>query len=72
MNSNSDILNPVGLLSAIFTTPVGLIGVLFVGLKLTGCINWSWWMVTLPFCGGFSIFLFLGILVGVFGFFLNE
>lgn len=28
---------------------IGLLGVLFVGLKLTGVINWSWWLVTLPF-----------------------
>lgn len=30
---------------------VGLLGVLFVGLKLGGIINWSWWLVTLPFWG---------------------
>jgi hypothetical protein len=30
---------------------LGLLGVLFVGLKLTGHINWSWWLVTLPFWG---------------------
>ncbi|MGL5716809.1 MAG: hypothetical protein ACRCX2_27585 [Paraclostridium sp.] len=28
---------------------VGLLGVLFIGLKLTGFINWSWWFVTMPF-----------------------
>jgi len=28
---------------------IGLLGVLFVGLKLTGYIDWSWWLVTLPF-----------------------
>lgn len=26
-----------------------LLGVLFVALKLTGHIDWSWWYVTLPF-----------------------
>jgi len=26
-----------------------LLGVLFVGLKLTGYIAWSWWFVTAPF-----------------------
>lgn len=26
-----------------------LLGLLFVGLKLTGHIEWSWWLVTLPF-----------------------
>jgi hypothetical protein len=27
----------------------GLLGVLFVGLKLTHYIDWSWWWVTAPF-----------------------
>jgi hypothetical protein len=38
---------------------VGLLGVLFVGLKLTGHIDWSWWWVTLPFWGGFVIVLLI-------------
>lgn len=29
----------------------GLLGVLFIGLKLTGYINWSWWWVTAPLWG---------------------
>lgn len=28
---------------------LGLLGVLFVGLKLTGYIGWGWWLVLLPF-----------------------
>lgn len=27
----------------------GLLGVVFVVLKLTGVIDWSWWWVTAPF-----------------------
>lgn len=34
---------------------VGLLGLLFVGLKLGGVIKWSWWWVTLPFWGGFAL-----------------
>jgi len=34
---------------------VGLLGVAFVVLKLTGVIDWSWWWVTLPFWGGFAL-----------------
>lgn len=34
----------------------GLLGVLFVGLKLGEVIDWSWWWVTLPFWGGFVLF----------------
>jgi hypothetical protein len=38
---------------------VGLLGVVFVTLKLFGVINWSWWLVTLPFWGGLAILLFI-------------
>ena len=38
---------------------LGLLGVAFVVLKLTGHINWSWWWVTLPFWGGFVIIPFI-------------
>jgi hypothetical protein len=31
---------------------VGLLGVAFVVLKLTGYIQWSWWYVTMPFWEG--------------------
>lgn len=34
----------------------GLLGILFVGLKLCDVINWSWWLVTLPFWGGTALF----------------
>lgn len=39
----------------------GLLGILFIGLKLTGVIDWSWWWVTAPLWGGFA--LVAGILV---------
>lgn len=29
--------------------PMYLLSILFVGLKLTHVIEWSWWWVTLPF-----------------------
>jgi hypothetical protein len=44
------------------TGVVGLLGVAFVVLKLTGTINWSWWYVTLPFWGGFVLLLFVGVI----------
>ena len=37
----------------------GLLGVAFVVLKLTGYIDWSWWLVTLPFWGGIA---FIGLI----------
>lgn len=32
-----------------------MLGVAFVVLKLTGFIDWSWWLVTLPFYGAFAL-----------------
>lgn len=49
---------------------VGLLGVLFVTLKLTGVIDWSWWWVTLPFWGGIALaltILFGGAVIAVIG-----
>jgi len=45
---------------------LGLLGVAFVVLKLTGVINWSWWWVTVPFWGGLALavgILFVWVLV---------
>jgi hypothetical protein len=36
---------------------IGLLGVVFVVLKLTHVINWSWWWVTMPFWGGIALLL---------------
>ena len=44
-------------------TLIPLLTVLFVGLKLTGHIAWSWWWVTSPVWGGFAIALVLWLLV---------
>lgn len=42
---------------------LGLLGVLFVGLKLTGYIDWSWWLVTLPFWIGIPIIIVMVIII---------
>lgn len=49
---------------------LGLLTVLFVGLKLTGFINWSWWWVLAPLWGGIALALL--ILAGVFMFLAVE
>lgn len=36
---------------------LGLLAVLFIGLKLTGYIAWSWWLVLAPLWGGMVLFL---------------
>ena len=44
---------------------LGLLGVLFVALKLCGVIHWSWWWVTAPFWGGLALVLVPLIVIGV-------
>ena len=33
----------------------GLLGIIFITLKLTGFIDWSWWLVTAPLWGGVAV-----------------
>ena len=54
--SNNTSSGGIGLSGALF--------LLFLGLKLTGYITWSWWWVTAPLWGGLAIVLAL-ILIGV-------
>lgn len=47
---------------------VGLLGVVFVTLKLTGVINWSWLWVTAPFWMPLGLglsFALIAFLIGV-------
>lgn len=44
---------------------LGLLGVLFVGLKLTGHITWPWIWVTAPFWGPLALLLAILVAVGV-------
>ena len=41
---------------------VGLLGVVFVTLKLCDVVDWSWWWVLLPFYGGITVVLALAII----------
>lgn len=41
-----------------------LLGVLFIGLKLAGCIDWSWFCVLIPFYVEAAAVL-VGLLVGI-------
>ena len=34
---------------------LGLLGLLFIGLKLGGVIGWSWWWVTAPLWGPLAL-----------------
>jgi hypothetical protein len=48
----------IGLMSAL--------GILFIGLKLTGHIDWSWWWVTAPLWGDIAIVLAICVVLAVF------
>ena len=41
---------------------LGALAVLFIALKLTGYIDWSWWWVLAPLWGGPAIFAALALL----------
>jgi len=47
-----------------------LLGVVFVTLKLTGVIDWSWWWVTVPFWGptvvAFAIAVIIVLVISLF------
>lgn len=41
----------------------GVLGIVFVTLKLCHVIDWSWWWVTAPFWGGFVLVLGIALIV---------
>lgn len=43
-----------------------LLGLLFIGLKLGGIINWSWWFVLLPLYGPLGLFLIILVIAAIF------
>jgi len=44
---------------------VGALLLLFIGLKLGGVIDWSWWWVFVPLWGGAAIILGILVLIGI-------
>ena len=49
---------------------LGLLGLIFVTLKLCGVITWSWWWVTIPFWGMAALgvgFMAIGLILMVIG-----
>lgn len=41
----------------------GLLGIVLVVLRAFEVIDWSWWLVTLPFWGGLALFLVIILVV---------
>jgi len=44
---------------------LGLLGVVFVTLKLCKVIDWSWWLVLAPFWGQVALLLLIALIVGL-------
>lgn len=44
----------------------GAMFLIFMTLKLTNYIDWSWWWVTAPLWGGLALFLLVFIVVFIF------
>jgi hypothetical protein len=44
---------------------VGLLGVVFVTLKLCGVLDWSWWWVTAPFWGSAVLILIIVLVAAI-------
>lgn len=42
---------------------LGLMFILFLGLKLTGHITWSWWWITAPIWGGIGLVFVVLLLI---------
>lgn len=45
----------------------GLLTILFIGLKLTGYIDWSWVWVLAPLWIGFALLVFILLLMAIVG-----
>lgn len=50
---------------------MGLLAILFIGLKLTNFITWSWWLVLLPIWSWFALFIFALIIILLINLFLE-
>lgn len=42
---------------------LGLLTILFIGLKLTGYVNWSWWWILVPLWGPLVLLLIIIIVL---------
>ncbi len=41
----------------------GLLTILFIGLKLTGYVHWSWWVVLSPMVAGIILMLIMLLII---------
>ena len=63
-NRNSNIYNGIGFF--------GLLQVVFIALKVTKIINWSWWLVFLPIWIDLGLCLIVIIITLIFVIWVNK
>lgn len=51
---------------------LSLLGIVFITLKLTGVITWSWLWVTVPFWGGIALFFTVIIILAILATILED
>ena len=49
----------------------GLLTILFIGLKLTEFIAWSWWWVLAPIWGPIALFLLVLLVIAILSYWLD-
>ena len=52
--------------------PLGILGLIFITLKLTGYITWSWLWVLSPFWIPIGILILIGIIAFIVAFFAKN
>lgn len=50
----------------------GLLGLIFITLKLCNVITWSWWYVTLPLWGGFALLIAIALILILAGYIVSK
>ena len=55
-----------------YNVPLSFVGLIFIILKLTGIIDWSWIWVTMPFWGSFVFFVFFSIIITIITIIFNK
>ncbi|MWB92958.1 hypothetical protein GON26_01160 [Flavobacterium sp. GA093] len=66
MSNNKDNSDSVGLIIIVVTT------IIFISLKLTNTIDWSWYWVFSPILSVIALLIFLGIVAYIYEFFLRK
>ena len=48
-----------------YPSTLSILGIVFIVLKLTGVINWSWWWVTAPFWIPIALVIIVLLITGL-------